>query len=193
MNMVETGRLTKRVLDWVKRLPWAAEGGRPEATIVPVRDAFVLARALVARWLGTASVADATSDGFDRAVAAIPSCALDDVGQRDQGARYARLSTSVEHVQREPEAVVIEFVQGFDRQTLTEALAVERECCPFFRFRFDQRRRRLRVTVADADMLPALEAIAAGFGAAQARHPEADRWRAGDSRSERQRDQEDHG
>lgn len=144
---------------------WQAK--RPEAIVVPVREAFVLARALLTRWLGTAISVQKSSDGFDRALAAIPSCALDDVGRREQSARYARLSTSVEHVQREPEAVVIEFASNLDAQTLEQALAVERACCPFLRFRFDPQRRTLEVTVADAEMLPALDAIADGFTAAQ--------------------------
>ncbi|MGH2904146.1 MAG: hypothetical protein ACRDK7_11270, partial [Solirubrobacteraceae bacterium] len=40
-------------------------------------------------------------------------------------------------------------------------------------FQFDQQRRILRVTVADADMLPALDAIADGFTAAQRATPKA--------------------
>jgi|SRR5437016_9912902 len=108
----------------------------------------------------------ATSDAFDRAVAQIPTCALDEAGMREQRARYARLAPSVTRVQREPEAVLIEFDQDFDRETLDAALAVERECCPFFRFAFDERRRRLRATVAEPDMLPALDAMAHALGAA---------------------------
>lgn len=144
---------------------WHAE--QPEGIVVPVRDAFGLTRALVARWLETAIGAEEASDGFGRVLAAIPSCALDDAGRREQSARYARLAASVERVRREPEAVVVEFAPELDPRTLNEALAVERECCPFFRFRFDQQRRTLRVTVEDADSLPALDAIADGFAAAQ--------------------------
>ena len=86
----------------------------------------------------------ATTNAFDRAVAKIPTCALDGAGMSEQRARYARLARSVTRLQREPEAVLIEFDQDFDRGTLDEALAVERACCPFFRFAFDQQRRRLR-------------------------------------------------
>ncbi|MGH2903820.1 MAG: hypothetical protein ACRDK7_09600 [Solirubrobacteraceae bacterium] len=91
----------------------------------------MLTRAILARWLGTAMSVEENSEGFDRAVAAIPSCALDDADRREQSARYARLSSSVDHVQREPEAVLVQFASDLDAQTLERALAVERECCPF--------------------------------------------------------------
>src|SRR5947209_13287372 len=102
----------------------------------------------------------ATSDAFDRAVAEIPTCALDQAGMREQRARYARLASSVIRVERALEAVLVEFAQDFDHETLDAALAVERRCCPFFRFAFDEPERRLRATVAETDMLPALDAIA---------------------------------
>jgi hypothetical protein len=108
----------------------------------------------------------ATSDAFDRAVAQIPTCALDQGGMREQRARYARLASSVTRVQREPEAVLVEFDPDFDRQALDRALAVERECCPLFRFAFDEQERRLRATVAESEQLSALDAVAHALGAA---------------------------
>ena len=39
-------------------------------------------------------------------------------------------------------------------------IAVERECCPFFVFDFDERARRLEVSVRDDEHAPALDAIA---------------------------------
>jgi len=108
----------------------------------------------------------ATTNAFDRAVAKIPTCALDGAGMSEQRARYARLAPSVTRVQREPETVLIEFEQEFDRQALDEALAVERECCPFFQFAFDEQQRRLRATVAATEQLPALDAMADALGAA---------------------------
>jgi hypothetical protein len=98
--------------------------------------------------------------GFDLALADLPTCALDESGAREQRARYARLSSDVTSLEREPEAVVVEFAEGFDRATLEEALAVERACCPFFRFDLEGSRRRLRVTVREPAQLPALDAIA---------------------------------
>jgi hypothetical protein len=97
---------------------------------------------------------------FEEAVAQIPSCALTEEGVRQQRARYARLARNTTRVRREPEAVIIQFDPGFDREALDEALTVERACCPFFRFAFDEAGRRLRVTVADPEQLAALDAIA---------------------------------
>jgi hypothetical protein len=113
----------------------------------------------------------ASYDAFDQAVAEIPSCALDEAGVRQQRARYAGLAPSVARVERKPEAVVVEFEEGFDRKALDQALAVERKCCPFFQFDFDESQRRLQATVRDAAHLPALDAMAQALGAAERRYP----------------------
>jgi hypothetical protein len=107
------------------------------------------------------------SSAFDEAIARIPSCALDEGGVRDQHARYVRLAPSVARLRREPEALLIEFREGFDREALDAALAVERACCPFFQFEFDEPKRRLRTTVREAEQLPALDAMAQALGAAE--------------------------
>ena len=99
------------------------------------------------------------------ATAAIPSCALDDAGRREQSARYQRIAVAVRGLERRPEAIVVEFDARLDRQILEQALAVERECCPFFVFEHDEPGRRLRITVREAAQLPALEALAAAFAA----------------------------
>lgn len=109
----------------------------------------------------------ANTDAFDEAIAQIPRCALDEAGVREQRARYARLAPSVARLKREPEALLIEFSEGFDRDTLDEALAVERACCPFFQFEFNEPERRLRTTVREAEQLPALDAMAHALGGAQ--------------------------
>ena len=90
----------------------------------------------------------------------ISGCSLDQAGVRDQRARYARVAASVTSLVREEEALLVEFGPDLDRATLEEALAVERECCPFFRLAFDQSQRRLRVAVEGREHLPALDAIA---------------------------------
>jgi len=107
------------------------------------------------------------NESFDQALAQVPSCALDAAGVDDQRNRYALLAPSVARLAREPEALIIEFREGFDRETLEQALAVERICCPFFNFDFDEAERRLRTTVRDHDQLPALEALAHALGGAQ--------------------------
>jgi hypothetical protein len=106
------------------------------------------------------SHASTSGDAFDEVVTEIPSCALDEVGRSEQRARYALLATSVTRVERQPEAALIYFDRDLDRQTLEQALSVERECCPFFTFAFDEQSRRLRATVADTDHVPALDALA---------------------------------
>ena len=104
---------------------------------------------------------------FDAAVARIPACALDEGGAAAQRGRYARLSADVESVEREPEAIIVQFREDFDRGLLRETLAVERACCPFFAFDFDDHARRLRTTVNERDRLPALDAIAHALAVAR--------------------------
>jgi hypothetical protein len=106
-----------------------------------------------------------TSETFDQAIGVIPSCALDEEGIRQQQVRYAHLAPTVTSLEREPEAVLVEFGEEFGRETLEQALDVERACCPFFQFHFDESTRRLRVTVREPDQLPALDAIADALGA----------------------------
>jgi hypothetical protein len=106
-------------------------------------------------------------EASDEGIAEIASCALDEAGVREQRARYALLAPSVTRLEREPGAVMIEFDEGLDRAALDEALAIERECCPFFRFDFDESERRLRTTVREAEQLPALDAIAHALGGAR--------------------------
>lgn len=92
--------------------------------------------------------------------AQVASCALDERGLREQRGRFARLAPGVAGVTREPEAVLIHFRAGFDRDALDSALAVESECCPFFRFELNEEDRVMRVTVQESEQLPALDAIA---------------------------------
>jgi hypothetical protein len=113
------------------------------------------------------SHAPQSGNAFDEAVAEIPSCALDEIGKRHQRARYALLASSVTGVDRQPEAVLIYFDCSLDHQTLQQALSVERECCPFFAFAFDEQSRRLRATVTNIDHVPALDALAHALGAAR--------------------------
>jgi hypothetical protein len=99
-------------------------------------------------------------DAFARAQADIPACALDEEGLQNQRERHAALAPTVARLEKTEEVLLIDFEEGFDRQTLDELLATERQCCPFFQFDFDEQQRRLRVTVKEAEQLPALEAVA---------------------------------
>ena len=97
--------------------------------------------------------------------AEIPNCALDETGLSEQRSRYERLAPSVDRIERSGEVVLVEFGDTLDRDELDQALAVERDCCPFFEFRFEGER-RLHVTVREAEQLPALDAITHAFEAA---------------------------
>jgi hypothetical protein len=117
--------------------------------------------------------ASTSSGAFDQTVTKIPSCALDGVGKREQRARYVLLASSVRRVERQPDTVLIYFARDLDRQTLDQALSVERKCCPFFTFAFDEQSRRLRATVADIDHVPALDAVAHALEAASRTGPKS--------------------
>lgn len=109
------------------------------------------------------------SDPFGDAVAQIPSCALEEQGLEHQRERHRRLAPAVTLMKREREILVIDFAEGLDHQALEELIAVERECCPFFTFDFDESSRRLEVGVREPEAAPALEAIADVFSAAPTR------------------------
>jgi hypothetical protein len=78
--------------------------------------------------------------------------------------RLRRLGPNVARFERREDRVGVEFKAGFDRELLDEALAVERECCPFFRFDFDASSRKLTVRVEAAEHRPALDALAYALG-----------------------------
>lgn len=99
----------------------------------------------------------------EHGMAAPASCALDDVGLHEQRKRYRRLADSSSVISSAPQELIIEFDDSLDRELLEQTLAVEQDCCAFFVFDYDNGRRRLRVTVSEADKQPALEAIAAAF------------------------------
>jgi hypothetical protein len=102
-------------------------------------------------------------DAFSRAAAQVPSCALDEQGIERQRERHRRLARSVVHMRRDQDLLVVDFARDFDRPALEELIAVERECCPFFTFSFDQHSRHLEVGVHDHRAASALDAIADGL------------------------------
>lgn len=96
----------------------------------------------------------------------IADCKLDLDGLRVQRGRYARLGESAVAVERADDHLVIRFDAALDEALLRETVAVESECCPFFRFDFSPAARTLSVDVSEASQLPALDAIAFALGAA---------------------------
>ena len=108
------------------------------------------------------------NSGFDDPVSRIPSCALDGASRREQFGRYRRLATAVTGLDRAAECLIVEFDEHLDGDLLERTLAVERECCPFFVFRFSGVERRLEIRVREREQLAALAVLAAAFAETQA-------------------------
>ena len=87
------------------------------------------------------------------------ACALDADAMSLQRDRYARVAASITGSRRAPGALLVDFDPAtLDRGLLEEALAIERECCPFYVLRFEGA--RLSVGVAEPHQEPALDALA---------------------------------
>ena len=94
-----------------------------------------------------------------------PACALDAEGMRLQGERYRRLAPAVESIRREGTRLTVRFGAGVDRAALDEAIAIERDCCPFFAIAFEPEARELTVSVEEPRLAGALDALAEPLGA----------------------------
>jgi hypothetical protein len=89
-----------------------------------------------------------------------PSCALDESGLRSQLARYRQAGRNARLIERTPRRLVADLDESVDPKLVAETLVVERECCPFFALTWEPDRRRLTVSVSQAEHEPALDAIA---------------------------------
>lgn len=89
-----------------------------------------------------------------------PSCALDESGLRAQLERYRRAGQHARLIERTPRRLVAELGEDVDGELVEEAIAIERECCPFFALSWEPGRQRLTVAVSQAVHEPALDAIA---------------------------------
>ena len=96
----------------------------------------------------------------------IPSCALTPDELDRQVARQRALAPGVVRAARDGALLTVAFRAGFDRRALDEMVAVERECCPFFTFAFDDATRTLTIGVREPAQAPALDALAQQLGAA---------------------------
>ena len=76
-----------------------------------------------------------------------------------QGARYAQLAGDVAEAAREPRRLAVTFSEGYDRALLDEAIAIERECCPFFAISLDHDARRLVIEMAEGEDTLLLDGI----------------------------------
>jgi hypothetical protein len=88
------------------------------------------------------------------------ACALDAAGLRLQLERYRRAGRDAFLIERTPRRLVAELDEGVDAELVEQAIAIERECCPFFALSWDRDRRRLTVSVSQIEHEPALDAIA---------------------------------
>lgn len=102
-----------------------------------------------------------------------PSCALDEAGLRLQLGRYRRAGEGARLIEQTRRRFVVELDEHADGTLIEEAVAIERECCPFFTIEWEPARRRLTVLVSHVDHEPALDAIAfaLGLGPAAQRMP----------------------
>jgi hypothetical protein len=89
-----------------------------------------------------------------------PSCALDEAGLRLQFERYRHAGKGAYLVDRTSRRLVVELDRRVDASLVDAAIAVERECCPFFTLEWQSVTRQLTVSVPDAEHEPALDAIA---------------------------------
>ncbi len=93
-----------------------------------------------------------------------PSCALDEAGLRLQFERYRHAGKGARLVARTSRRLVVELNRRVDGSLIDAAIAVERECCPFFTLDWQSVTRRLTVSVAHVGHDPALDAIAFALG-----------------------------
>jgi hypothetical protein len=93
-----------------------------------------------------------------------PSCELDADGLRVQVERYRRAGEGAELLERSPRLLAVRLRGGVDAAEVSEAVAIERECCPFYEIEWDPGSRRLSFGVTRAEHEPALGAIATALG-----------------------------
>jgi hypothetical protein len=93
-----------------------------------------------------------------------PSCSLDQAGLAAQLERYRRVGRGGRLLERSPRALTVELAAGTDSALVEQAIAIERECCPFYEFHWDPRARRLSIAVTRREHEPALGVIARAIG-----------------------------
>jgi hypothetical protein len=104
----------------------------------------------------------ATVVGVDLRLAdqtSIAECKLDLEGLRAQRERYRELSAALEGTERAAGVLTARFSSAVDEELLNQTLAIERECCEFFRIDYDAADRVLTVRVDDPQLDPALDGL----------------------------------
>jgi len=91
------------------------------------------------------------------------SCALDTHETRQQLERYRHVGEGATVLERSPRRLALRLRPDVDRDEVAEAVATERQCCPFYAIDWNPDSRELSFGV-DHEHEPALGAIAEGFG-----------------------------
>jgi hypothetical protein len=94
----------------------------------------------------------------------LASCSLDREALQAQRDRYAAIGKTVLAVGRSSGALTLQLSPAADSSLVTETLAIERACCPFFNLAFDPNRRLLTIGVDNQADAAALDAIAYALG-----------------------------
>jgi hypothetical protein len=100
-------------------------------------------------------------------VASVPvplACSLDSAGLREQGERYRRIGSGARVVERGARRLVVELPEGVAAEDVEGAIAVERECCPFFAMEWEPGVSRLSIGVARTEDEPALAVVVFALG-----------------------------
>jgi hypothetical protein len=100
-----------------------------------------------------------------------PSCALDETGLHLQLERYRRAGQDARLVERTRRRLVVDLNEHVDATLVEDAIAIERECCPFFALAWEPARRRLIVSVSQVEHEPALDAVAFALGLGASAQP----------------------
>ena len=93
-----------------------------------------------------------------------PSCSLDEDGLSRQLVRYRRAGAGARVIERTSASLAVELDAAVDPALIEQAVATERDCCPFFELRWDPAARLLAISVAQREHEPALDAIAFALG-----------------------------
>lgn len=101
---------------------------------------------------------------FEDSLPLASSCALDESGLRLQQERYHVFGQRARVIERTARSLVVGLDRGVDVELVAQAIAVERECCPFFALSWEPDRSRLTVSVSQEEYEPALDAIAFALG-----------------------------
>jgi hypothetical protein len=93
-----------------------------------------------------------------------PSCELDADGLRAQAERYHRAGRGAELLEHSARRLIARLREDVEVSDVTEAIAIERGCCPFYDIDWDPASRRLSFAVSRPEQEPALAAIAVALG-----------------------------